>query len=143
MSNKNDEEQKALIEKKPNLFQKLLDFLFGEIVVEEYDEENIEEEPIEIEEIKLDKKEESKVEESDEESDEESYEETDDMDDYTEDDILKLQEDIESGKITSSSLTAAQTNLLFSLYMNQIADLKESNEEKRQKLLEYRNSMNS
>lgn len=139
MSNKNDEEQKALIEKKPNLFQKLLDFLFGEIVVEEYDEENIEEEPIEIEEIKLDKKEESKVEESDEESDEE----TDDMDDYTEDDILKLQEDIESGKITSSSLTAAQTNLLFSLYMNQIADLKESNEEKRQKLLEYRNSMNS
>lgn len=139
MSKNNNEEQKALIEKKPNLFQKLLDFLFGEIVVEEYDEENIEEEPIEIEEIKLDKKEESKVEESDEESDEE----TDDMDDYTEDDILKLQEDIESGKITSSSLTAAQTNLLFSLYMNQIADLKESNEEKRQKLLEYRNSMNS
>ena len=65
------------------------------------------------------------------------------MDDYTEEDIIKLQEDIESGKINSGSLTAAQTNLLFSLYMNQIAELKESNEKKKQKLLEYRNSMNS
>jgi hypothetical protein len=135
MSNKNDEEQKALIEKKPNFFQKILDFLFGEIVIIDSDEDEKidEEESIEIEEIKLEANEEN----------EELQEETDDMDDYTEEDIIKLQEDIEEGKINSGSLTAAQTNLLFSLYMNQIADLKESNEEKRQKLLEYRNSMNS
>jgi hypothetical protein len=136
MSKSNDEEQKALIEKKPNLFQKLLDFLFGEIVFEDYEEDEVidAEEPIEIEEIKLEEK---------DENENEMLEETDDMDDYTEEDIVKLQEDIESGKITSSSLTAAQTNLLFSLYMNQISELKESNEKKRQKLLEYRNSMNS
>lgn len=135
MSNKNDEEQKALIEKKPNFFQKILDFLFGEIVITESEDEELdEEESIEIEEIKL---------KENEESDDEPQEETDDMDDYTEEDIIKLQEDIESGKINSGSLTAAQTNLLFSLYMNQIAELKESNEKKKQKLLEYRNSMNS
>ena len=135
MSNKNDEEQKALIEKKPNFFQKILDFLFGEIVITESEDEELdEEESIEIEEIKL---------KENEESDDETQEETDDMDDYTEEDIIKLQEDIESGKINSGSLTAAQTNLLFSLYMNQIAELKESNEKKKQKLLEYRNSMNS
>lgn len=136
MSKSNDEEQKALIEKKPNLFQKLLDFLFGEIVFEDYEEDEVidAEEPIEIEEIKLEEK---------DENENEMLEETDDMDDYTEEDIVILQEDIESGKITSSSLTAAQTNLLFSLYMNQISELKESNEKKRQKLLEYRNSMNS
>ena len=131
MSNKNDEEQKALIEKKPNFFQKILDFLFGEIVITESEDEELdEEESIEIEEIKL---------KENEESDDEPQEETDDMDDYTEEDIIKLQEDIESGKINSGSLTAAQTNLLFSLYMNQIAELKESNEKKKQKLLEYRN----
>lgn len=136
MSKSNDEKLKALIEKKPNLFQKLLDFLFGEIVFEDYEEDEVidAEEPIEIEEIKLEEK---------DENENEMLEETDDMDDYTEEDIVKLQEDIESGKITSSSLTAAQTNLLFSLYMNQISELKESNEKKRQKLLEYRNSMNS
>ncbi len=135
MSNKNDEEQKALIEKKPNFFQKILDFLFGEIVITESEDEELdEEESIEIEEIKL---------KENEESEDEPQEETDDMDDYTEEDIIKLQEDIESGKINSGSLTAAQTNLLFSLYMNQIAELKESNEKKKQKLLEYRNSMNS
>ena len=135
MSNKNDEEQKALIEKKPNFFQKILDFLFGEIVITESEDEELdEEESIEIEEIKL---------KENEVSDDETQEETDDMDDYTEEDIIKLQEDIESGKINSGSLTAAQTNLLFSLYMNQIAELKESNEKKKQKLLEYRNSMNS
>ena len=135
MSNKNDEEQKALIERKPTFFQKILDFLFGEIVITESEDEELdEEESIEMEEIKL---------KENEESDDETQEETDDMDDYTEEDIIKLQEDIESGKINSGSLTAAQTNLLFSLYMNQIAELKESNEKKKQKLLEYRNSMNS
>lgn len=121
MNNENGDNK--LIKKEPSFFQKIINFLFG---TKEIEEKNEVEEVKENEEI---------VSEENEVVDEE-------LENYTEDDIIKLQEDIESGKTNSNNLTRIQTSLLFSLYMEQIEKLKKSNEEKRQKLLEYRNSMN-
>ena len=119
----NENEDNKLIKKEPSFFQKIINFLFGTKEIKEKSE---------VEEVK----------ENEEIVSEENEVVAEELENYTEDDIIKLQEDVESGKTNSNSLTRIQTSLLFSLYMEQIEKLKKSNEEKRQKLLEYRNSMN-
>lgn len=52
--------------------------------------------------------------------------------------LLKLQRQYRSGEIKEEELTEEQVNSLCSLYDKQIANLRKSNEMRRQKLLEYR-----
>lgn len=52
--------------------------------------------------------------------------------------LLKLQEKYRSGEIKEEDLTDEQVNSLCKLYDKQIANLKKSNNIKKQKLLEYR-----
>lgn len=125
----NNDEEKGLVEKKPNIFKRIFYFLFIDSSIEDVDEDEIE-----IEEIK--------IENSNEESNtEEELEEVDDISDYTEEDIINLQNDFEAGEADLGLLTENQVNLLFSLYMDQINELNKSNEEKRQSLLKYKDNM--
>lgn len=52
--------------------------------------------------------------------------------------LLKLQKQYRSGEIREKDLSEQQVNSLCKLYDKQIADLKKSNEIRKQKLLEYR-----
>ncbi len=52
--------------------------------------------------------------------------------------LLKLQKQYRSGEIKEEELTQEQVNLLCALYDKQIANLKKSNDIRKQKLLEYR-----
>lgn len=52
--------------------------------------------------------------------------------------LLKLQKQYRSGKIKEEELTEEQVNSLCTLYDRQIANLKKSNEMRKQRLLEYR-----
>ena len=52
--------------------------------------------------------------------------------------LLKLQKQYRSGEIKEEELTQEQVNSLCALYDRQIANLKKSNEIRKQKLLEYR-----
>ena len=125
----NNDEEKGLVEKKPNIFKRIFYFLFIDSSIEDVDEDEIE-----IEEIT--------IENSNEESNtEEELEEVDDISDYTEEDIINLQNDFEAGEADLGLLTENQVNLLFSLYMDQINELNKSNEEKRQSLLKYKDNM--
>lgn len=55
--------------------------------------------------------------------------------------LLKLQKQYRSGEIKEEELTEEQVNSLCALYDKQIADLKKSNEIRKQKLLEYRKKL--
>ena len=55
--------------------------------------------------------------------------------------LLKLQKQYRSGEIKEEELTQEQVNLLCALYDKQIANLKKSNDIRKQKLLEYRRKM--
>ena len=55
--------------------------------------------------------------------------------------LLKLQKQYRSGKIKEEELSEEQINSLCKLYDRQIANLKKSNEIRKQKLLEYRRKM--
>ena len=125
----NNDEEKGLVEKKPNIFKRIFYFLFIDSSIEDVDEDEIEIEEITIE----NSKEESNT--------EEELEEVDDISDYTEEDIINLQNDFEAGEADLGLLTENQVNLLFSLYMDQINELNKSNEEKRQSLLKYKDNM--
>lgn len=52
--------------------------------------------------------------------------------------LLKLQKQYRSGEIKEEELTEEQVNSLCALYDKQIANLRKSNEIRKQKLLEYR-----
>ena len=52
--------------------------------------------------------------------------------------LLKFQKKYRSGEIKEEDLTEEQVNYLCKLYDRQIANLKKSNEIKKQKILEYR-----
>ena len=52
--------------------------------------------------------------------------------------LLKLQKQYRSGEIKEEELTQEQVNSLCALYDRQIANLKKSNDIRKQKLLEYR-----
>ena len=55
--------------------------------------------------------------------------------------ILKLQKQYRSGEIKEEELSEEQINSLCKLYDKQIANLKKSNDIRKQKLLEYRRKM--
>lgn len=55
--------------------------------------------------------------------------------------LLKLQKQYRSGEIKEEELTQEQVNSLCALYDKQIANLKKSNEIRKQRLLEYRRKM--
>lgn len=55
--------------------------------------------------------------------------------------LLKLQRQYRSGEIKEEELTEEQVNSLCSLYDRQIANLRKSNEMRKQKLLEYRRKL--
>ena len=55
--------------------------------------------------------------------------------------LLKLQKQYRSGEIKEEELTQEQVNSLCALYDKQIANLKKSNEMRKQKLLEYRRKL--
>ncbi len=55
--------------------------------------------------------------------------------------LLKLQKQYRSGEIKEEELTEEQVNSLCALYDKQIANLKKSNEIRKQKLLEYRRKL--
>lgn len=55
--------------------------------------------------------------------------------------LLKLQKQYRSGQIKEEELTEEQVNSLCSLYDKQIANLRKSNENRKQKLLEYRRKL--
>lgn len=55
--------------------------------------------------------------------------------------LLKLQKKYRSGEIKEEDLTEKQINSLCKLYDKQIANLKKSNEVRKQKLLEYRRKL--
>ena len=55
--------------------------------------------------------------------------------------LLKLQEQYRSGEIKEEELTQEQVSSLCALYDKQIANLRKSNEIRKQKLLEYRRKM--
>ena len=55
--------------------------------------------------------------------------------------LLKLQKQYRSGEIKEEELTQEQVNSLCNLYDKQIANLKKSNEMRKQKLLEYRGKL--
>ena len=55
--------------------------------------------------------------------------------------LLKLQKQYRSGEIKEEELTQEQVNSLCALYDRQIANLKKSNEIRKQKLLEYRRKL--
>lgn len=55
--------------------------------------------------------------------------------------LLKLQTKFRSGEIKEEELSNEQINLLCALYDRQIANLKKSNEMRKQRLLEYRRKM--
>ncbi len=52
--------------------------------------------------------------------------------------LLKLQQQYQSGEIAEEDLTEEQINKLCELYDKQIAELKKSNEIKRQKIMQYK-----
>ena len=89
MSNENEDNK--LIKKEPSFFQKIINFLFGTKEIEEKSE---------VEEVK----------ESEEIVPEENEVVNEELENYTEDDIIKLQEDVESGKANSNNLTRVQTS---------------------------------
>ena len=55
--------------------------------------------------------------------------------------LLKLQKQYRSGEIKEEELTQEQVNSLCNLYDKQIANLKKSNEMRKQKLVEYRRKL--
>lgn len=55
--------------------------------------------------------------------------------------ILKLQNKYRNGEIREEDMTEEQINSLCALYDKQIANLKESNDIRKQKLLEYRRKL--
>ena len=55
--------------------------------------------------------------------------------------LLKLQKQYRSGEIKEEELSEEQINSLCKLYDKQIANLKKSNDIRKQKLLEYRRKM--
>lgn len=55
--------------------------------------------------------------------------------------LLKLQKQYRSGEIKEEELTEEQVNSLCALYDKQIANLRKSNEIRKQKLLEYRRKL--
>lgn len=55
--------------------------------------------------------------------------------------LLKLQKRYRSGEIKEEELTEEQVNYLCALYDKQIANLRKSNEIRKQKLLEYRRKL--
>ena len=55
--------------------------------------------------------------------------------------LLKLQKQYRSGKIKEEELSKEQVNSLCALYDKQIANLRKSNEIRKQKLLEYRKKL--
>lgn len=55
--------------------------------------------------------------------------------------LLKLQKKYRSGEIKEEDLTDEQVNSLCKLYDKQIANLRKSNEVRKQKLLEYRRNL--
>lgn len=55
--------------------------------------------------------------------------------------LLKLQKQYRSGEIKEEDLTEEQVNSLCTLYDNQIARLKKSNEIRKQKILDYRRKL--
>ena len=55
--------------------------------------------------------------------------------------LLKLQKQYRNGEIKEEELTEEQVNSLCALYDKQIADLRKSNEIRKQKLLEYRRKL--
>ena len=55
--------------------------------------------------------------------------------------LLKLQKQYRSGEIKEEELSQEQVNSLCELYDRQIANLKKSNEVRKQKLLEYRRKL--
>ena len=55
--------------------------------------------------------------------------------------LLKLQKQYRNGEIKEQDLTEEQFNSLCALYDKQIANLKKSNEMRKQKLLEYRRKL--
>ena len=55
--------------------------------------------------------------------------------------LLKLQEQYRSGEIKEEELSEEQVNSLCKLYDKQIANLRKSNEIRKQKLLEYRRKL--
>lgn len=55
--------------------------------------------------------------------------------------LLKLQKQYRSGEIKEEELSEEQVNSLCKLYDRQIANLKKSNDIRKQKLLEYRRKM--
>lgn len=57
--------------------------------------------------------------------------------------LLKLQKQYRSGEIKEEDLTEEQVDSLCVLYDKQIANLRKSNEIKKQKLLEYRKQINN
>ena len=57
--------------------------------------------------------------------------------------LLKLQKQYRNGEIKEEELTKEQINSLSALYDKQIANLRKSNELRKQKLLEYRKNMQS
>lgn len=55
--------------------------------------------------------------------------------------LLKLQKQYRNGEIKEEELTEEQVNLLCALYDKQIANLRKSNQIRKQKLLEYRRKL--
>ena len=55
--------------------------------------------------------------------------------------LLKLQKQYRSGEIKEEELTEEQVNSLCTLYDKQIENLRKSNENRKQKLLEYRRKL--
>lgn len=55
--------------------------------------------------------------------------------------LLKLQKQYRNGEVKEEDLTEEQINSLSALYDKQIANLKKSNEIRKQKLLEYRKKL--
>lgn len=55
--------------------------------------------------------------------------------------LLKLQKQYRAGKIKEEDLTGEQKNLLCNLYDKQIANIKKSNEMRKQRLLDYRKKL--
>lgn len=57
--------------------------------------------------------------------------------------LLKLQKQYRNGEIKEEDLTEEQIILLCTLYDNQIAKLKKSNQKRKQKILDYRKRLQS
>ena len=137
----NKDEERGLIEKRPNIFERIFYFLFVDSSIEDEYEEY--EENIAAEEVKIIERNINNFENDFDKNVDIEETEYDDVSDYSKDEIEKIQQEYESGAVDLDVLSVNQVNLLFTIYMEQIKEISKSNENKKKILLEYRDSMSN